>query len=419
MTKTLTLTPVTANGEAVKNLSLINPRDWANFLADNTAPIAMARAYQDVGWFRAAMDTRANAVIACPWEITTPGGADPIWDSTMEDVPPKLKPLANLSSTLFQAALSLLTDGGAWFKINADNGKFQGLQYLAPSTVEPKVSEQMGLIAWERIINGVRKPLALEEVLYIGVANPFQELPVKSEERMSEGRAALRHADVLYEIDLFTRGELKRGLLKPTAAYVPPGTPEKEINRIKAWLQDKFGGAKNAGNFGILEAGGLELKVLGNGISDLSPRELIDLHREGVATALRVKMSMLQSKDAANRSVSEQDVRSFYTDVVIPDLRRIERAYNGQLLNGMGLALKFHPERLEAFQNGELDKADKVVALFESQLTTRNESRAPIDGLDPVEGPEGDEYYQAPASITFPTNGKSTTLHKLRPFASG
>lgn len=390
---------ISINGRAIKNLSLINPADWAlNWTNENVDTISLAQAYRDVGWFRSACDTRANAVMSTPWEIMR--GENPVWDGSGE-VPLELEAFGNISSVFYQTALSLLFSGGAWFlKVSETGRRVDRLQYMAPDTIEPILTKK-GLLGWERRVEGVPQgePLPPEDVLYVGVSNPFQELPPKKSDRMPEAGAALKHASVLYEIDNFTHNQLKRGLVKPAIVYVPPGTGEAERNRLKAWFSDKFGGAKKSGNFGIVEADAIKLEILGDGLAELGHQELTETHRQGVCSALRVPYYMLLTDSAANRSVAEQAARDFMERVVTPDLRRIERAFNEQLFDMLGYRLVFHPERLEMFQAAELDKADQVATLWTSGLVTRNEAREPIAGLAPIDGEVGEAFYEAPAPV--------------------
>ena len=397
--------PIKVGGSTVRNLSLVDPADWVGSTSGgSTATISLAKAYKEVGWFRSAVDTRANAIATTPWEVVNAAGKE-VWSSKTQ-VPKQLESIANLNTVLFQAGLSMVMDAGAWFLMVSPEGrKFEGLQYLAPSTMEPIPSAQ-GIQKWKRTVDGVPGTLNVEDVLYIHVPNPFQEQPVGPSERMSEATAALVAADVLYEIDQFTRKDLKRGLIRPVLIGVPPGTPEKEKNRISDWFKRKFGGTKTAGNFGIVEAGAFETEVFGGGIKDLEAQTLIEIQRGAIVNALRVKASMMQSKDAANRAVSNQDVRSFYTDVVIPDLNRIAHAFNMQLLEGMGYRLAFHPELLEAFQAAELEKAQGVAVLYDKRVTTLNEAR---EVMDWEKVPGGDEFLPMPTMPTLTalsTNGK-------------
>ncbi len=397
------MNPLQLHPTSIKGLSLLNPEEWAAGKSGTTS-ISTADAYKHVGWFRSALETRASAVVSTPWELTTQAG-DVVWSSETE-VPPKLDDIANFSTVLYQTELSLLLDGAAFFlKVNRGAG-FDGLQYFTPSSMEP-VNTPSGLKAWKRTVGSVKHNIDIEAVLYVQVPNPLQEQPVGPRERMSEAHTALVHANVLRQIDTFTANYLAKGLIRPLAVFVPPGTPETEKNRFRTWLKDTFGGADKAANIGVFESGAVAMETLGEGFAELAADELVSLHRQGIANAFRVPSSMLQSKEAANRSVSEQDVRTFYNGTVTPRLRLIEEAFNRQLFKDMKLRLAFHPERLEAFQSAELEKAGAMATLYEKRIVSLNEARAPFEYDDL--GPEGDKFMEAPAAPTFAlsTNGKS------------
>jgi len=384
----------------IKGLSLVNPADWMKGITGGDTSIA--EAYEKVGWFRSAIELRAAAVVSTPWELLTVSG-DVAWSSETE-VPASLDSVANLSTMLYYTELSLVLDGVAFFlKVNRGAG-FEGLQYFAPSTMDP-VSTASGLVAWTRTVDGRKHAVDADAVLYVHTPNPFQEQAVKPGERMSEGRAALVHANVLRQIDEFTANHLKRGLIKPFAVFVPPGTPEKEKTRFRAFLKATFGGVKKAGEFGVFESGAVEMTTLGEGFSELAPDDLVSLHRQGIANALRVPSSMLQSKEAANRSVSEQDVRTFYNSTVTPRLRLIEEAFNHQLFADMKLHLAFRPERLESFQSAELEKADKVAALYQGGIVSLDEARQVLEFEKLKTG--GGEFFVPPTpAFALSANGK-------------
>ena len=408
---------IVVNGEAIKNLSLISPADWVKALTGTgDDKIGAAEAYKYVGWFRAAFDTRVNAVVTTPWEITRDGAADPVWVSN-DNAPAELKWIANLSELLALTEHSLLTDQNAWFN-KVGQRRIEALQYFAPSTVEP-VESTSGTSGWIRRVDGAAQvKFDVDQLVHVRIPNGFQEQAVKHEERMGEATAALSHASVLKAIDDFTNNDLNNGLFRPTVVTVPMNTPEKEVNRLMAWFKRKLtkgGGQTKPDRFAVLASDGVKIETLAANITDLAARELVELHRQGVANAFRVPSSMLESREAANRSVSEQDVRSFYERTVTPRLRIMEAAFNRQLFGPLGMQLKFHPERLEAFQSAELDKADKVATLWTAELVTRNEAREPIDGLDPIDGPMGDEYYTPtpPVSIGQPARTRAA-IHNLR-----
>ena len=54
---------------------------------------------------------------------------------------------------------------------------------------------------------------------------------------------------------------------------------------------------------------------------------------------------------------------NFFNTTVIPDARIVQRVLNTQLLNDKGYTLYFEPKKLEAFQQAELQTAEKVSVL--------------------------------------------------------
>ena len=403
--KTLTI-PISTPDEATKSLSLVNPADWGfAFTNTSTDLISVAEAYRDVGWFRTACDVRANAVVTTPWEIYRLGRDDePVWVSG-EEPPKELRELAGFEDVLYLTELSLITSAYAfWLKVDRGAG-FEGLQFFVADSMEPAESTQ-GTQAWIRSVDGkaLKDVIQPEQLVFLSVPNPFQEQAVKKGERMSEARAALPHATVLKSLNDFAVNDLENGMIRPMVATVPRGTSEPEQERILDKLKAKFTGKKSE-RVAVVEAGAIAFDYPGASLNDLAADDLYRIHQNGVATSLKVKHSMMQSAEAANRSVSEQDVRTFYTGVVMPRERVIQQAFNRQLFHDLGFRFEFHAERLEAFQTAELEKATQVATLWESGLTTRDEARLPIDGLDPVEDGTGGDYFSPVSPITLSTNG--------------
>jgi len=86
---------------------------------------------------------------------------------------------------------------------------------------------------------------------------------------------------------------------------------------------------------------------------------------------------------AANYATARQDDLHFYDKTILPQARRIESALNAQVFAPLGVRLRFAPERLELYQELEAQKADKLAALVNAGILTREEARVEL-GLNPT-----------------------------------
>jgi phage portal protein BeeE len=83
----------------------------------------------------------------------------------------------------------------------------------------------------------------------------------------------------------------------------------------------------------------------------------------------------LLSASAANYATSINDKITFLNQTVLPEAALIEETLNEQLFGPLGLVFAFEPDRLEEFQQHEVEKTKSLVPLVEAGIMTKAEAR--------------------------------------------
>jgi len=389
-TKAMDLSPGTQAGE------------WARALAGHGDPFTTERAYAVQGWFRRCVVVIGDTLADVPWAIHPLGAApdaDPAWDSESPDVPEALLPFKGLRRFVFKTA-ALLSIGGIVHALKErERGRFTGLLWWRPGTVEHVYDgaagpPYRGIRQFKRTVNGVPVVYAPEDVLMIAMPDPFVEVGVPS----SDGDAARINADVLHSLDTFLDGYLDRGLLRATLlTSEQPLTPEQK-SELKRWWDRMFGGKKKAGVTEVMNSKIVPITV-GEGVKDLGADALTDAQREAVSNALGLPLSVAKG-DAANYATASVEERGFYTRTILPRCNVIQDALNDHLFNELGYTFRFLPKKLEVMQVYELEKAAQVSLLVGGPVLTREEGRE-LMGRPPV--PLLGEFTPPPA--TGPPSG--------------
>ena len=129
--------------------------------------------------------------------------------------------------------------------------------------------------------------------------------------------------------------------------------------------------------------GGIDIKRLGSSQSDMEFIAALEWSVEEVSRAFGVPKVFLSEYDDAtlsNISVMEQFL---WRNTVIPELRLLEDGFNrglvaGDELGGERLEIKFDLSDIEAVQESQSEKAERLGSLVESGIMTVEEARAEL-----------------------------------------
>lgn len=363
-----------------KSLNLLDKEAWREIFpefydgADRNP--SLIQLYREQGFLRRAVDVRASALSDIPWSVTQQGGDDPVWTHDGE-VPEQLQAISDLQHVLFEIEASLTLLGRAYRLKEVRQGQEMGLRILPAQQMKPQKGRYSSDVDhYKRTVNGDTEKHQPEDVVAVHYPDAFTDRPPTG-----PGRSAKNDAEVLHALSRFLDSFLDRGLIKATILTVEGGAPEKERNRLEKWWNRWFSGANKGGQQKVINSA-VEPKTVGDGLSDLSDTEIVQQARQAISTALGVPHSVVMS-DAANFATANADRLNFYQQTIIPDARLIESALNRQYFRERGFRFEFHPDRVEALQAYELEKAEAVQKVVGRPVLSVDEGRELL-GYEPV-----------------------------------
>lgn len=263
-----------------------------------------------------------------------------------------------------------LTGYGAFYSFNEHNSSVtKSLYYWKPDTVEVEFNTK----EWrpETFIKNtgktkVKYPAA--DVLYCWLPDPAVELGLPT---MYPLLSALTAASALDSVNKFIADYAGRGMTKMFLLAMKGNPPQAEKDRIQSWWNSFWNKVKV--RWMVFNADSITPTVIGDGLEALRGTEVTRNLEQQVLEAMGVPMSLIMA-DAANYATAQQDVRTFYTNTIVPDARIIQSALNTQILEPMGYHLEFEPQRLECFQTDEAERATALSSLAGTFNTTSPEA---------------------------------------------
>lgn len=326
----------------------------------SAADKSLEELYGVVDYLYRGVTLRAQKLSSVPFVIMK--GKRTFFDSEHGAPPPKgfawFDDLSNMLE-LIEAATCL--SGRAYVRpIKSNYNLISELQWFLPTSVQPKFTDTGDIAYWERQVSrGNTERLKAEEVLYFWPPDPTVEV---GPARRFDGKAAMKAAGVLANMDTFLEAYFSRGAIKVTLLTTDGVVTKENRALLKDWWGRVTGGISKAFGAEVINAGKVTPVVIGEGIKDLENTALTNEKREAICAALGVPPSkMLPS--AANYATKQSDDVMLVSDTIVPELRWIGRALNKQLFNQMGLSIVFQPESLSEMQVDENERAASLVSL--------------------------------------------------------
>lgn len=399
---------------AVKPDTLANWFSWAGM--ETERPL-VADMYTNVPWLYRGVNAICNAVVSMPHSLHKDS-------EDGEEVDPNTLDFATHLDDLLDIFTGHLLFYGACYGI-VERNKFNVIRDFRPydpKTITPQYDNEQGFIGIKRTVNGKEYKITVDDGLfYTWIPNRTGEVGPG----VSDVQAALAAAGVLRNIDIYADMYFKNGAVNPTLISVEGGsTLPADVERLKAWYKRMLSGVRKA--FGIeMINGKITAQTIGYALKDLATTELTSSKREDVSTALGIPQTLLFS-NAANYATAQQDDLHFYDKTVKPKAIRLQNALNKQVYEKMGYYLKFHPERMEIYQQQEEQKSASVVSLYQAGIMTLDEVRehmnlAPLPPkAEPVptdsgQQPDSNRTDTAQPADNTPTNdapqAKATHVH--------
>lgn len=235
----------------------------------------------------------------------------------------------------------------------------KGLEWLNPFFVYIEELRNGDLSFYQMLSDGRRNPSnrnwTKEEILYLREFHPLDEVnPGVSAAALALGSSQISGAVTNFLSDFFSADALPVTLIT-----MPAGTGDPERDRVETWFKKKVNGMRKAAARVLGVTKDVKVEKL---TSDLSTFDFdkVDTHAEqGVSDAFGIPMSILRSDSGANRSISDNDRRSYLNDTLIPRTKFFEDAFNPFFKN-LGVRLEFVPEELPEMQEDESTRAQSL-----------------------------------------------------------
>lgn len=365
---------IMTDGSKAININQLPAQAWESLGAGAMSSAKALKLYEAVPYLYRAVNLRASAVSKLPYEV--------LFNDKPAD--PDRYPWIDSLPAVFEQVEADRVIFGAAYQIKESNAFniVTGFRRLLPSTVSPVFDKESGLVNFKRRIDNRTIRLETSDLFYSWITPRGHELGAGESPLM----AAANAANLLKQIDVFGAGYFERGAIMPILVSLDQAMPQSEVDRVESWFRRMATGVQSAFK-AIGLSGSIEVKEIGHALKDLSMADLSQSKREDIAAALGIPVTLLMSGSASGLGgggVRRQDTLDFYDYTVIPSAEAIAVGFNEQVLAGSGLKLRFRPDLLEIYQDMESQKADKLAALFDRGIISREEFRDQM-GLAPSE----------------------------------
>lgn len=339
------------DGHKFKSIDLPQyPDDAWNFLSE-PPDLTEHELYSRVAAVYRAANMTADAIANLPFAVVTKRGKDvdtsASWSNAVGFMP-RPRELLRLWR------LSLLMTNTAYGFMERDRSGNETLRYLIPSTIEPVVDQERGLIGFKRRIRSRVTEYNIEDkrIFYIWRLDHTTELlPSKH----TEFRAMMAAAGVLYYADHFIQSFFRRGGIKPTMLLVKGVLNPAERERIESvWDKVVHGWYKYLGK--IFNADAIEPQVIGDGVESLKDQDISSSKIADIAMAVGMPLSLLLA-NSANYATATQEYLTWFRHSVLPWAEYMAECLTDQIFAPLGLRFEFRPEMTDPEQESEEQRA--------------------------------------------------------------
>lgn len=340
-------------------------------LLENAQTLSVSKAYNEVGFFRRAVDIRRNGVSNMPFALLQNGNEvvneQAIGDTSLP-LPIDVFDLIPTWATdldLYGAAYGiLLTDefgltGEGWVRLH-------------PSRVTP-VYDGLGVVTnWQINTFTQTRTVLFEKLLFIWQPNQTSDRghgePI--------ARAALTASSILSFAGTFQSMFFEKGALNPTIVSIENFAKQSptEQNKVRAYFNNLFGGLRKSHSIQTVD-GKTTVNSLQQPLKDMALSELSKEQKETIAATLGVPLSLIMS-NAANYATATQDDFNFYDKAIVPLVTyTIADQLNRKLFNPLGYSLSYQQSRLDAYQAIELQKSSTLNGMLDRDVINITEYR--------------------------------------------
>lgn len=289
----------------------------------------------------------------------------------------------------YQALMvSLLLNGNYYGRKIRVNGEVLAITAIDPTTIEPQRNELTGLVEF-RTRGGV---LPSSEVIHI--TDLRKPGAIKGTSRIDELRQTFGIGKAL---DEYVARYFSQGTTSSLFITTPAETTEDQAERMKARVEDRWTGTKNAHRPNVL-SGGADIKRLGDSAKDSQLTEAREFFVLETARAFKIPPSQLAVTTEGTRSYAsvEQDNIDFASKTLTFYVNKIEEAYS-PLLDRPGGFIKLN---MNALLRGDMTSRFGAYAqAIDAGWMSINDIHR-LEDLPAVPG--GDEYRVPLENINLP-----------------
>jgi HK97 family phage portal protein len=261
---------------------------------------------------------------------------------------------------IWKTEASLLLAGAAyWFKAS-NRIAIKDIKWINPYSItvdydgEFRFTQSTGL--------GVNGPYGLDKIVYFREWDPTQD----THPGISASKVALGDAQLLNYVTRFAYHFFEGGAM-PITVLGMENVSETEALRVEGIFKKLMTGVSKAFRVLGVRADAIEIKPLTPELDTLALPELYKQAKQNVGAAFGVPVSMLE-EPSANRATADTHRLSFWSDAVRPEGERLAHQINKQVLEPVGLELRFKFDELDIFQEDEEQRSSSLLNLVNARI---------------------------------------------------
>lgn len=247
--------------------------------------------------------------------------------------------------------------------------------------------------------------ISIEDVLFFQYFDPLYPLLKPFSPTMS----ALEMINTDNNMTLMIQNFLKNGnFLGGILSTENQVLQEAEAEVYKRRWQQTHGGSERAGEIAVIGKG-LKFQTTSSSFRDMVFPEVDARSESRICMVFRVPPILIGAKVGIDRSTFanyKESRQSFYEGAVSNEWKYLSGIVTDQLLPDFENAPKlfvcnFDTKDVKALQEDRTAQVDRADKMYKGKWAKLNEARKEA-GLDPIDGEEGNQFYQEPAPVEQP-----------------
>ncbi len=342
------------------------------------------RAYATHPWVYSCIRATAQAAASVPLTVTRRGDDGRLWPADPREplvrLLQRVNPRQSLGDILEATVMALELTGNAYWAIERDA---RGV----PAELWPMRPDRVKILPGPHLVegyvyeaNGRRVAFKADEVIHFRYFSPADDFYGLSPMTAAADSIATDLFATSYNQGFFRRGARPEGIITSQVELA-----EDELKRLRAQFEELYSGVDNSHRVMILGAD-LDWKTLGVAPKDAEFLAQRRLSREEICAVFGVPPAVVGIYEYANYANAQLQRKLFWSETVLPKLRRIGDAINEQLAAKMDarLDVDFDASAVPALQEDAREQAEVAGTLVQRGIMTVNEVRERMYSLPPV-----------------------------------